>query len=118
MAYRRYNKYGNKKVIVDGIKFDSEAESLRYKELKIMEHQGLIAQLVLQPEFELLPKFKNCAGKTVQAIRYKADFKYWDVLNKKYVVEDVKGMKTDVYKLKKKMFEYRYGIPIIEIGEK
>lgn len=102
------NKYNAKKVVVDGITFDSKREAARYKELKALERVGKIDCLDLQPRFELQESFKH-DGKTVRKIEYVADFKYLDVALEKWVVEDVKGMKTDVYKLKKKLFLHKYG---------
>lgn len=104
MAYR---KYGNKKTVVNGIRFDSTAESERYKELLLMESSGEIKNLELQPKFEIHPKFQH-NGKTERAIHYVADFSYIDSSGDK-VVEDVKGMETDVFKLKRKLFLKRYG---------
>ena len=109
-----YNKYSNKKVILDNIKFDSKREGNRYMELKILEEAGLIKELELQKEFELQPRFKK-NGKTYRKISYKADFYYFDNHLGRYVVEDVKGFKTEVYKLKKKLFEYVY--PDLELLE-
>lgn len=100
------NKYHNDKVSEDGIVFDSKAERRRYRELKLMEQAGEITNLRLQPEYELIPKYtKN--GKTVRAVKYRADFLYRDRQGH-VIVEDVKGVKTDVYRLKKKIFEYKY----------
>ena len=104
------SKYHNKKVVIDGIKFDSKKESLRYQQLKLLEQEGLIKNLELQKEFPLQPSFKK-NGKTYRKISYIADFYYYDNHLKHYVVEDVKASKsfqTDVYKMKKKMFEYKY----------
>lgn len=98
-------KYGNKKVTIDGIKFDSKRESIRYKELKIMQEAGLISDLELQVKFVLQDKFKK-NGKTIREISYVADFTY--IENGKMIVEDSKGFKNQTYLLKKKMFEYRY----------
>lgn len=100
------NKYRNRKTIVDGIKFDSKAEARRYVELKLMEDTGHIKNLKLQPKFELQPKYKNNKGKTVRAITYIADFSY--IENGKSIVEDVKGVETKEFKLKKKLFENKY----------
>lgn len=105
MAYR---KYGNRKTVADGIKFDSRAEAERYKELKLMEKGGKIKDLVLQPEFLLQDKFKY-RGKTERAVRYIADFKYFDAEKGVYVVEDVKGMETEVFRIKRKLFLKKYG---------
>lgn len=103
--YRR--KYHNKKTVVDGIKFDSKLEAQRYTELRVMQRTGLIKDLALQPEYELQPKFQK-NGKTYRKIVYKADFSYIRAKDGKTIVEDTKGFKTDVYAIKKKLFEYRY----------
>ena len=50
-------KYNNTRPVVDGIKFDSKREAERYKELKLLERAGKISDLILQPRFELLPKY-------------------------------------------------------------
>ena len=102
-----YSKYKNKKVVVDGITFDSRKEAKRYRELKFMESCGLIKNLELQKLYELQPKFRK-NNKTYQKITYIADFTYYDIEREQTVVEDVKGNKTDMYKLKKKLFEYKY----------
>ena len=99
------NKYRNKKVIVDDYIFDSIQESRRYKELKLLLKAGKISNLELQPRFLLQDSFKK-NGKTFRKIEYVADFKY--IENGKTIVEDVKGMQTDVFKLKHKIFEKVY----------
>lgn len=101
------NKYRNKKIVIDGIEFDSKKEMNRYRELKLLEKAGLIRELELQPAFLLIPTFKK-NGKTYRKTTYIADFKYFDVELGKYIVEDTKGFRTDLYKLKKKLFEYQY----------
>lgn len=105
MAYRKYKA---KKVVVDGITFDSKKEARRYQELKLLEKAGVIKGLVLQPCFLLQDKFKY-KDKTERKIKYIADFQYYVVKDKRWVIEDVKGYKTDVYKLKRKLFLKRYG---------
>lgn len=112
----KQNKYHNKKVIVNGIKFDSKKESKRYMQLKLLEKANLINELELQKLFELQPKYTNANGEHIRAITYKADFYYYDNQKKKYIIEDTKGIKTEVYKIKKKMLEYKYkNITIDEI---
>lgn len=101
------SKYHSKKVIIDGLEFDSKKEGNRYEELKILKEAGLIKDLELQKVFELQPSFKK-NGKTYRKITYKADFYYYDNHLQRYVAEDVKGFKTEVYKIKKKLFEYVY----------
>ena len=100
------SKYRAKKEVVDGIKFDSKREAKRFTELKRLEGEGKISDLELQPRFELQPSYKK-NGKTIRAITYKADFRYKDECGNE-VIEDAKGMKTEVYKIKKKLFEYIY----------
>ncbi len=97
------NKYKNKKVTIDNITFDSKKEARRYEELKLMEKTGLITNLVLQPRFTLQEKFIY-NGTTYRKIDYIADFSYIRTEDIVFVVEDVKGLKTDVFKLKEKMF--------------
>ena len=99
------NKYRNKKVIVDDYIFASIQESKRYKELKLLLRAGVIQDLELQPHFLLQESFKK-NGKTYRKIEYIADFKY--IENGKTIVEDVKGLQTDVFKLKYKIFEKMY----------
>ena len=106
------SKYFNKKVVIDGHKFDSIAESRRYKELKLLEKAGKIKNLELQPKFLLQDKFKK-DGKTFRKIEYVADFGY--IEQEKKVIEDVKGKETEVFKIKRKMFEYRYPELIFKI---
>ena len=108
------SKYKAKKTIVDGIRFDSQKEANRYLELKLLEKQGLIKYIDRQTRFELQPSYKK-NGKTIRAIYYIADFVYFDKAKKKMIIEDTKGFRTEVYKLKKKIFEYKY--PDLEIKE-
>ena len=117
-------KYGSKKVRVDGIVFDSKREANRYCELKLLQRAGKIKNLELQKVFELIPtqrepetmtktgKVKK--GKVIeQAIKYVADFAY--IENGKLVVEDTKGFRTRDYIIKRKLMLYVYGIKIKEI---
>jgi hypothetical protein len=110
-----YNKYKNKKVETNGIIFASVKEYKRYKELKLLEKAGEITNLELQKKYELQPKYVNNDGKIIRAIHYIADFVYYDKKKNKYIIEDTKGYRTEVYKLKKKMFEYKYDLVIKEI---
>lgn len=118
--YKNYkekkSKYGAKKTIVNGIKFDSKKEANRYLELKLLEKQGLIKHIDRQTRFELQPSYKK-NGKTIRAIYYVADFAYIDVKTGKTIIEDVKSeaTKTQVYRIKKKILEYKY--PNLEIKE-
>lgn len=101
---RGRSKYGAKKEIVDGITFASRKEAGRYAQLKILKGAGRVEDLELQPSFLLQDAFKGRDGKTIRAITYRADFRYYDPEMKKTVIEDVKGFETPEYKLKRKMF--------------
>lgn len=112
----RRAKYGNRKVEVDGILFDSKAEARRYQELKLLELGGNIADLKRQPLFVLEEGFRDRNGKHERAITYIADFEY--VENGVHVVEDVKSAFTrgdKVYRIKAKLFKKRF--PGIEFRE-
>ena len=105
-----YKKYHNKKTVIDGIKFDSKLEAERYAQLKMIERAGVIRDLELQPEYELIPSFRK-NGKTWRKTVYKADFMYILAEDDSYIIEDVKGSTaviTDVFRLKQKLFEYKY----------
>lgn len=105
-----YRKYHNTKTVADGIKFDSKIEAERYTQLKMMERAGVIRNLELQPSFELLPSFRK-NGKTWRKTVYKADFRYILSDGDIIIIEDVKGSTeviTDVFRLKQKLFEYKY----------
>lgn len=113
MAYG--NKYHNKKVIYNGIKFDSKKEMQRYKDLELLESTDYICNLELQKKFLLQEGYTNAKGKKIRPIYYIADFYYYDYIDNKWVVEDTKGVRTEVYKLKKKLFEYKYNLTIDEL---
>jgi len=100
------NKYHNTKTTIDNIKFDSKREANRYLELKMLLKAKKITDLKLQPKFQLQEKFTDNKGVKHQAINYVADFTYFE--DRTQIVEDVKGMETAVYKLKKKIFLSRY----------
>ena len=130
------NKYGARKTRVDGIEFDSKREADRYRELKLLEKAGRIDGLRLQVKFELIPAQYEDTGETYKrgekagqpkkrlierAITYIADFVYFETepvivngiktkraINDRWIVEDVKGMRTKEYILKRKMFRFRY----------
>ena len=122
------SKYGNRKVIIEGINFDSEREAKRYLILKDYQNKGDISDLKLQVVYELIPAIRELKTvvlktKTIQkevtiqqAITYRCDFTY--VKNEKLIVEDVKispKMLPPEYKLKKKLLRYVHGIDIREV---
>ena len=111
------SKFFSKKVVVDGITFDSKKEAQYYLTLKNAEKEGAIKNLELQKEYVLQDKFK-INNKTRRQIVYKCDFSYISTKDDKLHVVDVKSpytAKDKVYRLKKKMFEYKYGIELEEI---
>lgn len=99
------NKYRNQKTQMDMYVFDSAKEAQRYRELTLLERAEEISNLELQPRFLLQESFKK-NGKTYRKIEYIADFKY--IEKDKTIVEDVKGLQTDVFKIKHKLFEKKY----------
>jgi hypothetical protein len=106
----RKSKYGSKKTEIDGIKFASKKEARRYEELKIMVEAKKIEDLQMQKAFVLQERFEEKRSKKViRPITYISDFFYYDKEKGWYVVEDVKGMKTEVYNIKKKLFRKKYG---------
>ena len=120
------SKYGAHKEVIDGIRFDSKKEANRYLELKRLERLGLIGDLELQKEFVLVPAqfetvprkrgggFKK--GKCIErAVKYKADFYYFDTEAGVFVCEDVKGVRTKEYVIKRKLMLYVHDIRIKEI---
>lgn len=101
------SKYNAKKTTIDGITFASKKEAMRYKELDLLQRAGEIQDLMLQVPYTLIPRQ---AGE--RACTYIADFVYTE--NGEQVVEDVKGMKTQVYILKRKLMLWVHGIKIFE----
>lgn len=106
-------KYGNRKITVDGITFDSLHEYARWQELNWLQRAGHITDLDRQVKFELIPA-QRVDGKMVErAVNYIADFVYKE--NGQTVVEDTKGFRTKEYILKRKMMLYFHGIQIREV---
>lgn len=102
------SKYKAKKVKVDGMVFDSQKEYRRYCELQLLEMQGIISELKRQVRYELIPSQRG-----ERPVTYIADFVYMKDGNK--VVEDVKGMKTDTYVIKRKLMLWVHDIRIQEV---
>jgi hypothetical protein len=104
-------KYGNKKVQLDDITFDSKAEATRYTDLLLMKRAGEIGRLEMHPRLDII-----IAGAPI--CTYVADFRYFDRRTGKTVVEDVKSPKTrtlPVYRLKRKLVKAILGIDIVEV---
>ena len=125
------SKYKAVKTTIDGITFDSKKEAKRYTELKLLEKTGMISHLELQPEYKIIIN-------GVKVCTYRGDFQYFTVRredekpyrNSKgelvvqtmtgdpegHILEDVKGFKTPIYRLKKKLVEACYpGTQIVEV---
>ena len=124
MKYRNYMKYGNKKVTVDNIQFDSKREAQRYCELKLLEQAGEISGLRMQVKFVLIPQQREPdirgprggihKGKVIEKeCAYIADFVYQK--DGETVVEDTKGFRTTDYIIKRKLMLYVHGIRIREV---
>jgi hypothetical protein len=103
------HKYGARRTEVGGIKFDSAAEAKRYGELLVLKKAGEISPYIeVHPSYEL-----KVNG--ILICKYVADFLYLDRRIGKWVVEDVKGVPTPAYRLKKKLMKAIHGIEIAEI---
>ena len=107
------SKYNNKKSEYNGIKFDSVKEMKYYIKLKELLDKNEISNLELQKEYILQDKFK-LNNRTIRKISYVADFYYIDKDGNEHIV-DTKGYRTEVYLLKKKLFEYKYQKEIEEV---
>ena len=106
------SKYRNRKVDYKGMKFDSKKEYIRYLVLEDMERKKEISNLRRQVSFQLIPPFE-LDGKKYKGIKYIDDFVYQK--DGKTIVEDTKGILTDVYKVKRKLMAYIHKIKIKEI---
>lgn len=102
----RIDEKGKQDRTLDGILFGSIKEMKFYADLKLMERAGEIKDLKLQPMFVLQEGFINGNGEKIRPIKYIADFMFWDNKHERIRIIDCKGKKTDVYKLKKKMFDF------------
>ena len=105
------SKYNNQKIRVGGELFDSKREYNRWCELRLLEHSGIICNLQRQVKFRLIDSQKT-SERTERPCDYIADFVYYE--NGSRVVEDCKGMRTDVYKIKRKLMLEKYNISIKE----
>jgi hypothetical protein len=110
------SKYHAQRVELDGIRFASKREASRYVQLKVLAKVGRIRHLELQPVFPLLAPV-IATGRHVAIARYVADFTYEEhsVDEWRRVVEDAKGVRTPIFRLKKKWFESQYGMVIREV---
>ena len=122
---KRRSKYGAQKTTVDGEEFDSKKEARRYRELLLLQRAGKIAGLDRQVKYEIIQEHREPdtvgprggvkKGKIIEKARYYvADFVYYDSETSSLVVEDCKGYRTDVYRIKKALMYDRYRIRIKE----
>ena len=114
MGTAKKSKYGNIKTKINGIKFDSMLEGRRYTQLRLLERAGKIQDLKLQPKFMLQEGF-TLDEVNYRPITYVSDFKYIN-MDGEIIIEDVKPsikFKTEVYKVKIKLFLKRYGDEVI-----
>ena len=125
----RRSKYGNRKTVVDGILFDSQKEAQRYRELLLLERAGKITALQRQVKYVLIPTQREFTNEIYKKGAHQGNFKPGKVLEKEcsyiadfayiqdgaYVVEDTKGVRTEAYKIKRKLMLERYGIQIREV---
>lgn len=103
---RKGSKYGAVPTHVDGIRFASRREAERYRQLRLLELAGHITNLQLQPAYDL-----HAPG-GVRVARYVADFAYRDERTQRLVIEDAKGVKTPVFRLKAKWLKAEHGVEV------
>ncbi len=134
IAAQASNKYHNRKIEINGIRFDSRKEAKRYVQLMHAMRVGAIRDLRLQVDFTIQEAYTDWHGKRIRAIRYRADFAYnltgllpfgisaedrdvWSryiMSGTETVIEDVKGVKTQAYKMKEKLMAKK-GVSIREV---
>lgn len=107
-------KYHNKKVIIDNIKFDSKREAGYYCTLKFLKSAGTVVDFKMQVKYLLIPSQKRDGKVLERPCTYKADFvvTYRNGITE---VVDVKGMRTEVYKIKRKLMLQVHNIEIKEM---
>ena len=102
------HKYHAIPTVLDGVRFASQAEARRYRELTLLQAAGEIDRLECQPRFPLVVN-------GVKVGEYRGDFRYTETATGRVVTEDVKGVRTQVYTLKKRLVEALYGVKIAEV---
>ena len=107
------SKYHATPTVVNGIRFDSKHEAERYRELLLLLRAGAITDLRLQHNITLIEGWKKPNGEIVRPEVYKADFSY--LKDGRRVYEDAKGVRTQVFALKKKQVLDKHGITIVEV---
>ena len=102
------SKYGNRRTWRDGIAFDSASEARRYGELRLMEQAGAITNLTVHKRYPLVVNGQRVAV-------YEADFDYYQPERARWITEDVKGVRTQVYRLKRALMKACLGIDVTEV---
>lgn len=109
------SKYRSRKTVIGKLKFDSKKEAAYYLKLRAKRQNGEIKWIKLQPEFLILRGFTSENGERTKGIKYIADFEVEYADGHREVI-DVKGVKTEAYKIKKKMLLDMYpNINFIEV---
>ena len=99
------SKYNNRRVTLDGITFDSQAEARRYEQLRLLQQAGDISELNVHERIVIVPA--ECIdGKMEHDLHYEADFTY--LSDGWRVVEDVKGVQTPLFRLKWRLLRQRW----------
>lgn len=120
-ASKPKRKYRNEPVVVDGVRFDSQAEAKRWLELRGLEKQGLISHLERQPKFKFVINGQKVVSRSERypngrQVSWKGDFAYFDGKNR--IVEDVKGFRTKEFILKKAFVEAIWpAVRIVEVSK-
>lgn len=113
-APKKRHKYGARSVVIDGITFPSEREGKRWLALKALERDGEIRELERQVVYVLAPAVRlDGEARQKPALRYVADFRYWNFRIHAVVVEDSKGRDTPVSRIKRHLMKSVHGIDVI-----
>ncbi len=109
----RRSKFNAKPQVVDGVRFDSLREFVRWRELQLLEQAGAVSQLERQVPYQLAPAVKMAGEKrTKPALRYIADFRYFNRDLGCFIVEDAKGRDTPVSRIKRHLMKSVHGIDV------
>lgn len=107
------NKYGAKKVVMDGLKFDSQREANRWLYLSIRARMREICELERQVRYELAPSVRIVGEKRARpALRFTADFRYRDAVTGEVIVEDSKGHADTSFRIRQHLMKSVHGIDV------
>ena len=99
------SKYRNIPTELDGYRFDSKREAARYAELKLLQQAGEIQHLKVHPRYEIIEGY-FIGEEWIRPTYYEGDFEYFD--GEAFITEDIKGVETQLFRLKAKLFRKRY----------